>query len=296
MHFLIGMRLRRLLCSVVSAHATSSSPPPRRSSATADGLETRAIDGFMTKQKDAFVGYSSRVAAAVAGGLDRFGRSVGVEVKGLEHLPRGRALLVANHAFGFDIAFAVARIHAVTGRRVWALGEHAWWAVPGVRRLAAAVGTVDGTVENVDALLAADELVLVLPGGLREAVKPRELRYRLLWGHRYGFVRAALRHGAPLVPVVSLGADDLFDLVGNPFERARRLHLPFPLPRPSHLVPIPHFRPLRFVIGEAIPVTDRPAGGERDDEYLVRRLRREVEGAIHEIFEDELARRAHFAT
>ena len=253
-----------------------------------------SFDGFATEDKDAFVGYSSRVACAVAKGLDRFGRSIGVEVQGLEHLPGGRAVLVANHSFGLDIAFAIARIREATGRRVWVLGEHAWWSVPGVRRLAAAVGTVDGTAANIDALLAADELVLVLPGGLREAVKPRELRYRLLWGHRYGFVRAALRHRAPLVPVASLGADDLFNLVGNAFARARRLHLPFPLPRPAHLLPVPHFRRLRFVIGEAIPVIDRATGD--DDDHLVRRLRREVEGAIHEIFEDELTRRVGFGS
>ena len=206
---------------------------------------------------------------------------------------QGRALLVGNHAFGFDVAFAMARIHAVTGRRVFALGEHAWWAVPGVRRLAAAVGTVDGTTENVDALLGADELVLVLPGGLREAMKPRELRYRLLWGHRYGFVRAALRNRAPLVPLASLGADDLFNLVGDAFARARKLHLPFPLPRPAHLVPLPHFRALRFVIGEPIPVGRRrmhDAATTRSTSCA--RLRREVEGAIHEIFEARARARA----
>jgi 1-acyl-sn-glycerol-3-phosphate acyltransferase len=253
-----------------------------------------AIDGFVPAQKEAFVGYSPRVADAVASKLDRFGRKLHVDVRGIDYIPKGRALLVANHAFGFDVAFAIARIHELTGRRVWALGEHKWWALPGVRRLAAAVGTVDGTVENVDALLGADELVLVLPGGLREAVKPRELRYRLLWGHRYGFVRAAMRHGAPLVPMASLGADDLFDLVGDAFQRARRLHLPFPLPRPAHLVPIPHFRAFHFVIGEPIPTAHAHESDDEDEEQVMRRLRREVEGAIHEMFEDELARRAHF--
>lgn len=252
-----------------------------------------SFDGFVRREKDAFQGYSAGIASAVSTALDGLGRKIRVDVQGLENLPSGPALLVSNHAFGFDIAFAIARIRAETGRRVWVLGEHAWWAVPGVRRLAAAVGTVDGTVENVDALLAAGELVVVLPGGLREAVKPRELRYRLLWGHRYGFVRAAVRNDTPLVPIAGIGADDLFDLVGNAFGRARKLHLPFPLPRPAHLFPFPHFRTLRFVIGEPIPVND-PARAGDDEEHLVRRLRREVEGAIHEIFEDHLARRAHF--
>lgn len=249
-----------------------------------------SLDGFVARHKDAFVGYSAQVARSTAEVVDHAGRRLGVKVDGVELLPPGRALLVANHAFGFDIAFAVARIQMETGRRVWSLGEHAWWSVPAVRRLAAAVGIVDGTTENVDALLAAGELVLVLPGGLREAVKPRELRYRLLWGHRYGFVRAALRNQAPLVPLASLGADDLFDLVGDAFQRARRFHLPFPLPRPAYGVPTVHLRPLRFVIGEPIPTADASPGD--DEEHHVRRLRREVEGALHEIFEEELARRA----
>jgi 1-acyl-sn-glycerol-3-phosphate acyltransferase len=248
------------------------------------------FDGFDVCQKDAFTGYSKPVAAGLVDTLDRLGRRWHVDVQGIERLPKGRAILVANHAFGFDIAFAAARIQAETGRRVWALGEHLWWTVPVLRRLAAAIGIVDGTPENVDALLAADELVLVLPGGLREAVKPRELRYRLLWGQRYGFVRAALRSGAPMIPIVSLGGDDIFDLVGDAFARGRKLRLPFPLPRPAHLVPIPHLKGLRFVVGEPIPA---PTCDEHD-EHAQRRLRREVEGAIHEIFEEELARRAHF--
>lgn len=253
-----------------------------------------SIDGFLAKQKDAFMAYSPSAARRFGAALDRLGHKLHVDVQGIERLPPGRALLVGNHPFGFDVAFAMARIYAETGRPIFALGEHAWWAVPGVRRLAAAVGTVDGTTQNVDALLGADELVLVLPGGLREAMKPRELRYRLLWGHRYGFVRAALRNHAPLVPIAGLGADDLFNLVGNAFARARKLHLPFPLPRPAHLVPVPHFRALRFVIGEPIPVDDPSPDAAHDEEHHLRRLRREVEGSIHEIFERELAARAHF--
>lgn len=238
--------------------------------------------------------YSAPFAHRFFRALDWTAARLKVDVVGLENIPAGRALLVTNHAFGFDVGLLMARIEAVTGRRVWVLGEHAWWTIPGLRRLAAAVGTVDGTQANADRLLSANELVLVMPGGLREALKPRELRYRLLWGHRYGFVRAAIRNRAPIVPIASLGADDLFDLVGNAFARSRRFHLPFPLPKPAHLLPIPHLSKIRYVVGEPVP-TDAPHP-EQDEDHLIRRLRREVEGAMHEIFEDRLANRVGFTT
>jgi 1-acyl-sn-glycerol-3-phosphate acyltransferase len=250
------------------------------------------IDGFRATHRDAFVAFRPNTADRFFQSLDWLARRFHVEVEGIANVPRGRALLVANHAFGVDVVFAMSAIYRDTRRPVWALGEHAWWKVPFLRRVAAAVGTVDGTPENVDRLLANDELVLVLPGGLREAVKPRELRYRLLWGKRYGFVRAAIRSHAPVLPLASIGADDMFDFVGNAYRRGerwlRRTGLPIPLP--SRILPIPHLVRLKFVIGEPI---EPPTPPEREsDPASVRRFRREIEGALHEMIETELARRS----
>jgi 1-acyl-sn-glycerol-3-phosphate acyltransferase len=227
--------------------------------------------------------------------LGWLGRRLHVEVVGIERLPKGRALLVANHAFGWDAVFAMREIERATGRRVWVLGEHLWWKFPILREVAAAMGTVDGTPANADELLARDELVLVLPGGLREAIKPRELRYRLLWGHRFGFVRLALRNHAPLVPLASIGADEMFDLVGQPYARGRRWipWLGLPLPRPAYGLPILHPKPLRYVIGDPIEVPSQAEPGEVDPTVL-RRLRWEITGALHELLDVELARRHGF--
>jgi 1-acyl-sn-glycerol-3-phosphate acyltransferase len=221
------------------------------------------------------------------------GARLGVQVDGIEHIPRhGPALLVANHSFGYDSAFPVAAIEERVGRRVWMLGDHLWWKVPIVRRVAASIGVVDGTPESVDRLLAERELMLVLPGGMREAVKPRELRYQLLWGHRYGFVRAAIRHRAPLIPLACVGADDLFDFVGNAYARGARWlgKRGLPLPLPSRVLPIPHFSQLRFIIGE--PIVPDASPEQADDLAVLRRVRHEVAGALHELIENELARRA----
>ncbi len=249
------------------------------------------IDGFRSDQHQAFTSYSDAAAARFYESIGSLRRRFQVDVQGLEHIPRGRALIVANHAFGWDVVFPMEAIWREVHRPTWALGEHLWWKIPFVRRLAAAVGTVDGTPENVDRLLQKDQLVVVLPGGLREAVKPRELRYRLLWGHRYGFVKAAIRNQAPIVPLAGIGFDELFDFVGDAYKRGQKwapwIHVPIPLP--SRILPIPHRVAWRYVFGEPIAPPPVESG---DDPVAVRRFRREVEGALHELLDEELARRA----
>jgi 1-acyl-sn-glycerol-3-phosphate acyltransferase len=251
-----------------------------------------AIDGFRPEHHEAFAGYSPTVARHFYDVVSWSSRKMHVDVVGIENVPRGRAVVVANHAFGWDVIFPMAAVQSELQRPVWVLGEHAWWKFPFLRRLVAAVGTVDGTPENADRLLEHDELMLVLPGGLREAVKPRELRYRLLWGDRYGFIRAAIRNQAPIVPLASLGADDLFDFVGNAYRRGERLlrRTGIPVPLPSRILPIPHFVKFRFIFGEPILPPSQPESAS--DPAVLRRLRHEVEGALHELIENELAQRA----
>ncbi len=250
-----------------------------------------SLDGFRASHSRAFEAFDAKVATRVFGLLDRVARTLRLEVRGLEQLPEGPALLVANHAFGWDAAFLMAAVWRTHRRPLWVLGEHLWWQVPYLRRVAAACGTVDGTPDNVDRLLAGGALVLVLPGGLREAVKPATLRYRLLWGRRFGFVRAALRHGVPIVPVASVGTDELFDFVGDAYQRGLRWtggRIPVPLPR--RILPVPHLASLRFVVGAPI-VAPADVRADGDHASLVR-FRREVAGALHELIDNELARRA----
>lgn len=251
-------------------------------------MEPSAIDGFDPSQTQAFASMSRDTFERVSRFLDRVARRFHVEIEGIERLPPGRCLIVANHTFGFDVAFAVAAVYRQTGRVIWSLGEHAWWRVPFIRRMAVQLGTVDGTQENADALLRGEQAVLVLPGGLRESVKPHELRYRLLWGRRYGFLRTAIRNGTPIVPLAMVGADDLFDLAGDAMQRGKWLG--FPIPRPAYGLPIPHRVRLKGIFGEPVPMEARPE--EVEDVKVLRRYRREVEGALHELIDEELARRA----
>lgn len=228
--------------------------------------------------------------------VERVGDTLNIDVQGLQHVPRvGGAVIVANHTFGYDVAFPIAALMNRVGRQAWALGEHIWWKIPVVGSFVAAVGVVDGNNDNADQLLERGELLLVLPGGLREAVKPRELRYQLLWGQRYGFVKLAIRHRVPLIPLACVGADDLFDFVGNAYSRGRRWlgQRSLPVPLPSRVLPIPHRTSFRFIFGE--PILPHVGPEAADDISELRRLRREAAGALHELIENELARRAGIA-
>ena len=131
------------------------------------------IDGFRPADCDAFAGFSPRTAARVFHVVDGIARHLHVGVEGIENLPRGRALVVGNHTFGWDPIFAMAAVQRELGRSLWVLGEHAWWRFPFLRRLAAAVGTVDGTPANLDCLLANDELD-IQPLTALQLVDPQE--------------------------------------------------------------------------------------------------------------------------
>jgi 1-acyl-sn-glycerol-3-phosphate acyltransferase len=257
-----------------------------------------SVDRLLAPRKPIVVdrfgdGYSAGVAQLFYGAVRNAGEALGAELDGIERIPQqGGAVLVANHTFGYDVAYPISLALKRMGRQIWVLGDHTWWKIPWVRSIAEAVGVVDGNADVADRLLARGELVLVLPGGFREAVKPRELRYQLLWGKRYGFVRLAIRHQVPLIPLACVGADDLFDFVGNAYARGRRwLGLKnFPIPLPARILPIPHRASLRFIVGE--PIVPDVAADKSEDLPSLRWLRREVAGALHELIEDELARRA----
>lgn len=125
-------------------------------------------------------------------------------------------------------------------------------------------GAVLGNSENCAALMRAGFPILVYPGGSREVMrKVNDTPYSLFWNDRTGFARMAIQHGYRIVPVASVGSDDmlahiadipgidsLFTLVGwlMRWFGDKRVNQTFPLviPRPFHLQ--------RFYISSAPPI------------------------------------------
>jgi 1-acyl-sn-glycerol-3-phosphate acyltransferase len=137
-----------------------------------------------------------------------------VEAEGLENVPStGGALLVSNHAGALPpdapmIAKAIKEEHPHP-RPVHLTVEHFFKGYPGFAMLLPKIGAVAAHPANVHRLLYDEgALVQVMPEGRKGTEKLYRDRYRLRRFGRGGFVEAAMRAGAPIVPIAMVGAEE----------------------------------------------------------------------------------------
>ena len=193
-------------------------------------------------------------------------------VVGMEHIPTtGRALLVVHHTLatydGFMLGLAV---FEATGRPPRGLGDDMIFRTPLLRRGARAIGIVPASPTAGEDLLAADELVGVAPGGMWEGLRPRAERYQTRWQGRRGFVRLALRLGAPMVLAACPRADELYTVYGSRLTNAVYAQLKAPLPLLRGLGPTLLPRPLQLTHYIAPPIIPPPFDPGRESQDIER--------------------------
>ncbi|MED5388944.1 MAG: lysophospholipid acyltransferase family protein [Pseudomonadota bacterium] len=189
-------------------------------------------------------------------------------VEGIEHIPAsGPALIVVNHSLAtYDSGLLAAAIKAKLGRDVWLLGDRYIFKVPVLRDLATAYGFVEGSQHNAESLLRDGELVLVAPGGMREALRPSSQKYQLDIRDRKGFARLAMRTGAPVILSACPAADDIYHVVSNPVTDwvYNRYKLAAPVIFGKYGTPIP--KPARLVHYLNAPMSPAPHASEENPE------------------------------
>jgi 1-acyl-sn-glycerol-3-phosphate acyltransferase len=137
-----------------------------------------------------------------------------VEHEGIENVPaQGGALLVSNHSGALPpdgpMIMQAIRADHTRPRPLYMLGEHWFKGYPGIGLLTNKIGLVPAHPANARRLLADEQrLVLVFPEGQRGSRKLYWQRYKLRRFGRGGFVRTAMRAGAPIVPIAVIGAEE----------------------------------------------------------------------------------------
>ncbi|NWX21071.1 MOGT2 acyltransferase, partial [Aegotheles bennettii] len=158
-----------------------------------------------------------------------------------------------------------------------------WFRIPFFRDYVMSGGLVDSDKESASYVLQKPEggnALAIIVGGAQEALDARPGSCTLLLKNRKGFVRLAIEHGTPLVPIFSFGDNDLFDQVRNPkgswlrkvqhwLQQIMGISLPLFHARGIFQYSfglIPYRRPIFTVVGKPIPVQrkHRPSNEEVD--------------------------------
>jgi 1-acyl-sn-glycerol-3-phosphate acyltransferase len=222
------------------------------------------------------------------------------EVEGIENVPAtGGALLVSNHSGALPpdaamIAKALREEHTHP-RPLNITVEHFFKGYPGFSTLLPKIGCVAAHPANVHRLLYdEDQLVLVFPEGRKGTEKLYKDRYRLRRFGRGGFVEAAMRARAPIVPVCVVGAEEaapVFAQVGLMKRLTGLLYFPVTPTFPHFgLLGMLGYLPAKFKLRflEPIHFDDE---GMHEDKALVQTVAHEVRARIQENLWDMLAKR-----
>lgn len=211
-----------------------------------------------------------------------------LEVEGIENVPaKGRALIVPNHSgvTALDAVMIGNEIHRSLNRIPRILAHPLWFVGPHIRILARRMGLEEADKTAGERLLHKGNCVMIFPEGVDGNFKPTADRYKLR-EFRRGFVRMAMATGAPIIPVVVIGAEETNINLSSikVSDRLRGTIIPIPL----NVIPLPAKWKIIF-----LPPIEMHGYSLEDcaNSELVRALAEEVRGKIQKRINQELKKR-----
>lgn len=154
-----------------------------------------------------------------------------VTATGLENLPRsGPALVVGNHSGGIMTPDTAMTLHAWmtahgTESPVYGLVHPAIFRIPYVNVHTMKIGGIKANPWEAMAALDREAVVLVYPGGGDEVYRSFRRRNEVNLMGRTGFIKLAVKYGAPIVPLVAAGGHETLIVLDDGERLARSLGL-----------------------------------------------------------------------
>ncbi len=154
-----------------------------------------------------------------------------VKSDGWHHIPRNeKCLFVGSHNGGIASPDTSMMMYDWfrqfgTERLVYGLMHpNAWKLDSDVTTVAAQMGAVVAHPKMAIAAFNQGASVFVYPGGAQDVFRPHQMRDRIYFAGRKGFIKLALRQEVPIVPVISKGAHDTLIVLGDFYQQVRQLH------------------------------------------------------------------------
>jgi 1-acyl-sn-glycerol-3-phosphate acyltransferase len=136
-------------------------------------------------------------------------------VQGLDYIPPGPVLFVSNHSGGLatpDTIVVSEMFWRRFGpeRRVYALVHPSIFGLPSMASHILRAGGLPATARAAEMVLRSKASLLIYPGAGREAYRTWHDRHRVVLGDDASYLRLALHHAVPIVPVVCNGGHESF--------------------------------------------------------------------------------------
>lgn len=172
-------------------------------------------------------GFTRQITSTVGPLIKRYFRA---EVRGLDSIPKaGGALVVSNHSGGMftpDVLIFAPAFYRKFGydRPLYTLAHYGVF-IANIGDWLRRAGVIEASRENAAKALREGAVVLVFPGGDYDAYRPTFTENVVDFGGRTGYVRTAIEAGVPIVPMVSIGAQESQLFLARGDSIARRLGL-----------------------------------------------------------------------
>lgn len=153
-----------------------------------------------------------------------------VQTSGWENIPDEKVLFVGSHNGGLAspdtsmMMYDWLRRYG-TERPIYGLMHPKVWEVsPPIAEIVGKAGAVMAHPKMAYAALRSGASVLVYPGGAEDVFRPHQMRDKIYFAERRGFIKLALRENVPIVPAISWGAHDTLFVLADCYKIMQQLH------------------------------------------------------------------------
>ncbi|CAK5050933.1 unnamed protein product [Meloidogyne enterolobii] len=136
----------------------------------------------------------------------------GYEITGLENLPEeGPALIVTYHGtLPLDLYYVISKGILFKKRTIHCVADKFVFKIPGWGKMCKVFGMTPGTVDDCIKTLKDGHLLIIAPGGVREALFSNPVNYETIWGNRLGFAKVVIGADVPVIPMFTENCRDAF--------------------------------------------------------------------------------------
>lgn len=205
-------------------------------------------------------------------------------VDGIQKIPQtGRAMVLVNHSLAtYDIMLLGYSIYEKVGRLPHGLADKNFYKNELTAKIMHKIGVYEANHDNAEEVLKKEELLMLAPGGTREAIRSSKEKFQIKWDDRKGFARLAIKTQTPVILAACPGADNIYSVEENKLTELAYKFFKFPLTFAKGVGNTMIPRPVKMVHYVHAPILPPVWEGDTIDEQVVNLFHEQIVDRMEE--------------